>query len=178
MSDDFVTVNFVCVFANVAFFIVIQTLFFVFLASKQVDNVVTYNTKILSHLRAELCRAPHQSFFVNVLDTMVLDAGTSDIKQQQIDKQRASEHNVRQLLLFCGSYLLLVVCIIAGLLWWNWKKKRPFTFAHWIGLIMIVLAYATEMMLIFFVIQPWRYVGQFELLGMITGARCGAVQRR
>lgn len=156
-TTEFITVNAICVLVNVAFFVVVQSLVFWFLSSRELERVMLHTTETIADLRRNLRQTEGQDAVVTLLDGLVLGFETEssrDPETQKKIKQEMDQKNLRVLFQYAGTYLLIILFILVCLLVYNYIKKRPFTWAHWVGIMLVVLAYITEALLIATVIMP------------------------
>lgn len=155
MDPEFITVNAVGVCVNVAFFVVVQSLIFWFIASKELKRVMLHTSGVLVNARRNLRQTEGQDVLVTTLDSLILSmAPNASPEEIQEEEKRLQRANRTVLMQYAGSYLLLIILVLLGLIAFNYYKKRPFTKAHWVGIALVVLAYVTEALLLAFVIMP------------------------
>ena len=171
--------NTIVVLLNILIFVCVQTVFFWKIASKQLEDVVRKNARVLTETRKQLRRTPHMDPVVQLVDSLVVDLGTKDGGKESVRAaEAAAEQRNRQLLMrMVLPWIVVIVALIVLLSLWNLWKGVPFTVVHRFGVFLVLFAYFTEILLFLYVIEPWVHVGRFEMLGILTGAGCGGVRQ-
>lgn len=169
MSDVHFAANAVVNLVNVLFFVVVQTIFFLWIASKEVDRVVREKSRIAFVLRQQLQR--------NCLDRGVsmVDWQMHGVGEQaaQADPQRLAaertKDNHRLILHWIGPVVLTLAVVLGALAAFLIVKKHSFPLSHRVGLALVVVAYVVEILIFVFVIERYTMVGDYELVQMALG---------
>ena len=161
-TATFESKNLVLVFANVFVFMVIQTLFFDQVASRQFDDLLKNKTGIYTTwLRLEPSRKEQARARI--------DAAVDSIRGPAAEQ--AARRNAANWSLFrkdVGLPLALVVAILAGLVVSMRRKGTPWTSLDTTMLTLVLGAYFTELLFFFGIVRRYEfYVDQklyFNLL--------------
>lgn len=154
---------------NVLFFVIVQTVFFMLIASREMDRVVAGKTKVLSSLRRELV-ASGQHRGVQALDHTMYEQRRR-VREQNVDRARDTRTAGNWMLAFSwilpvvAALVLALVCfaVLAR------RSGRGFSYAHRVGLGLVVFAYVTEVLFFLFVVNRYRLVGDWEAVQMACG---------
>lgn len=159
------SVNVVVSLVNVLFFVVVQTIFFKLVGAQQLDRTVQEKAKVLRVIRENLeeneLRTP-----ILLLDAAVLRTGVTKRDQANREKEKRKDMNNDLIVRWMGPLALFLIGAIILVLVYNRKHQRPLTFAHYVGLVLVVVSYVTELMFFFFVVRKYVIVGDYELLNM------------
>lgn len=173
---------------NVLFFAIIQTIFFVLVASRELDRdqgpkqtktkiqlkkrrvflfpgiVVEAKSRILTILRQQLQRGRIDRG-VNVLDWQVHQMGER-AKQAHPEATSAARRSKNRSLLirWIGPVLLTLIVVIVALSIFLSVRRHGFPFSHRVGLALVFCVYIVEILLFVFVIERYTMVGDYELL--------------
>lgn len=154
--------DFIIIFSNVLFFIVVQTIFYKYVASKQIDILVTEKTGILNEF---LKNTP---FARKDIHTFITSEEATKIRtQSQKDKEHREELNRIVMLKWIGipfgaCILFLIMSVIVQInLGSSWTSSDTFL------LIMIVSAYATELVIYFGIMKQYEFIGDNQLYYLI-----------
>lgn len=169
MPTDAFSVNVLVPICNVLIFVVLQSLFWWYIGSGEVEHIVRKKAQMMGGLRRELRRNPDQQFNVRLLDSLMLDVGESIDRAAIAEQAReARAKNVGLLRKYMLPWLAVSVLLIVGLVVFNRSKGRSFTFSHRMALIMVILAYAGEVLLFLYVIKPFVTVGDMGTVRTLT----------
>jgi hypothetical protein len=178
-TREHISLEGVSVCLNVLVFVVVQTAFFWFVASRELVTVAKKNAQLISRMRAQLRRQPGQDFPVAVLDATMQDA-TSAVDERELARlESEAEAGNRQLVLrmiapFAGAMVvvILVLCVV------NRLRGLRLGRAQYMGVAFVFGAYTTELLLFFFVVKPWAHVGPFAMMDAMLGCGCGGITPR
>lgn len=139
------SVNAIVSLTNVLFFVVVQTLFFWFIASREVDRVVTKKAHNLQLLREQL-REQGLTPLVRSLDALVLSSAPQ--QQREAEERRAERQrgNLRHTLMWMVPIAGVVVLAIAGLVVYNRRHGHSFGVAQRFGLFLVLFVYVFEIL--------------------------------
>lgn len=157
------TVNAVVVFCNVLFFMSIQSVFFWLVISRQIDSVFASKVQWLRQLRGRLERTG-QCAQVQVLDAAIvrgLDGYHPRAESNRVERER---ENRSLFLRRIAPIIAVTFLILVALITYNLLRGHSFTRAHWFGLGLVVLAYATELLFFAFVVRPYVMMGDSDVL--------------
>lgn len=156
------SVNVVVSLVNVLFFAVVQTLFYKYIGSRELDRTVKHKSSILRTVRENL-EKNHLEAPVLLLDAAVLRAGVTKRQEARVKAAERNAANNRLIMRWIGPILFLLLLVIIALVLFNRKKDRSFEFAHWFGMALVVFVYVPEILFFFFVIERYQMVGDYEL---------------
>ena len=147
----------ISILSNVLFFMIIQTLFFLFIASKQYNNILNKKVQIISTLSE---------------NNEDIEIGLQGIKQAYINKyeeevKRITNHRLEQNKKITIQYCIIpmTVTIIALLLVSIFmKSNRKWTKYDSINISLILGAYLTEIYIFIFVIRPYELIGDHDII--------------
>lgn len=156
--------------ANVLVFVVIQTIFFWLIASREVDRVVEGKARILRHLRDRLVASGFRE------EVLALDA-------QLVRTHRALEPVAAPLaaarrranwdltVLYIGPFLAVAAVLLLYVVGWIVYRGHRFGGAHAVGLALIPFGYVFEVMFFLLVVNNWVMIGDQEMLQRVSGWR-------
>jgi hypothetical protein len=137
---------------NVLFFIIIQTLFFRYIASKQYDNVLVSKLDIIKLFLEK--NKNLQILMDNRIDSYI------EKNKETVSKQRKARYleNKRLESIYCWDFvkmfgLVFYLVLIMG------ASRREWTGVHTLGTIIILLSYSTELMFFFGIVKQYEFVG-------------------
>ena len=154
---------------NVLFFVVIQTFFFMFIASREIDRVVANKSKVIHSLRREMVASGMQRG-VDALDHHMYQQ-RERLRTENVGRARALRHLHNWML--AGRWILpvalaltlaLVFCIVMVK-----RKGHGFSYAHRVGLALVVVAYLTEVLFFLLVVERYRMLGDWEAVQLSCG---------
>lgn len=155
--------------SNVLFFMTVQILFFWFIASRQVDEVVRSKAEVLLLLRRRM-EGEGMTFPVQLLDTVVLDGIGKHRSAASEERRNRNRLNLSLTLRWILPPILVVAAVLSALYVYNRRAGRSFTPAHWIGMALVILAYGTELLFFLFVVRPYIMVSDSDVFCTTTGA--------
>jgi hypothetical protein len=151
--------DWIVVFSNVLFFMVVQTAFFWYIASRQYENV------LISKLEMFKLAAQKNSTFKRKLKT-IQEEYTKKYKSQadQLAKER-EKINKELTWKYCGK-LIVVVSGIIGLLVLSYffVKGKSWNNVDTLNMLFVTLAYCTELFFFFFIVRKYEFVGDNYIL--------------
>ena len=155
---------------NLLFFALVQTLFFIFVASRIESDVVKRKGEALLQLRQLISKHPCERFrhLGCFIDRAVVEARIS--RQAHVIREEASreESNIDLLRRWLGP-VILTLTILVGLLflrgaYGRYRSGTPImSVVGGVGLLMVVLAYTTELLFYFGVVRRYQHIGDWQV---------------
>lgn len=164
--------------ANLLFFVIVQTGFFVFIASKLEADVVMAKGQALLQLRKLLATHPCKNYQQAgcLLDRLAAEARMRYQTAAILDKASCHRDNMQLLIKWILPIVLsltgVIILLVARALYNRHRHKTPvLTRVGFIGLLMVVIAYSTEVMFFISVVRRRYHLGDFTILRtMLTSA--------
>ena len=166
-----IAANSIVSLVNVLSFAVIQTIFFVFVASREIDRVVEAKSRILMILRQQLQGSCIERG-VNLLDWQMHELGET-AKRAKPEKRSTDrwQQNRALLMRWIGPVLMVLLVAIVALSLFLMVRRHGFPFSHRVGLALVLCVYIVEILLFVFVIERYTMVGDYELLQLALRLR-------
>ena len=164
---------------NVLVFVVIQTLFFWFIASEEAIHVLLRKVAALSEAR-RILRRGGQDATRRTLDTLLARVEAENHRvggTPADDERRRAAANWRLVTRWIGPWVVaaaaaLAVCVAVIAVHCR-RTRTPLGsvvgLAHWVGLGLVGLAYVGEVLLFVLVIDRYVIAGDFELVRHLLG---------
>lgn len=147
------------IFTNALAFAIIQTVFFWFVISKQVENTIDKTVDKIS----DFAEFPEMSLISELyLKNLDSDTGMIDLAKEQQEKREKKNWKLLQTFIFpvIGTLFgLVLICLMSMMV-----KGERFSSVDLVLLFMIVGAFSTEFVFYFSVIQPMEYTTIAELI--------------
>lgn len=143
------------IFMNVMFFMVIQTIFFLYVASKQFENVLIDKINILKVLSEN---NPY-------IKSLIQNYKTSYITNKNFDIIIAERerYNNEILLIYCGIPIIVISILLLYVIFFM-KSDKSWNRVDSLSLFFVTLAYLTELFLFFCVITQFIFIGDINLI--------------
>jgi hypothetical protein len=157
--------------ANLLFFAIVQTAFFVMIASRLETKVVMAKGTALLQLRQLLAKHPCPNIRQAgcLLDRVVTEGRLRFQVPAMADEAACRKANksllvqwILPIVLALGGVLMLLIA--RAMLFRHRYKTPPLTAVGGIGLFMVVVAYTTELLFFFGVVRRRHHIGDFEVL--------------
>lgn len=160
MFDCITKYDWIVIFSNVLFFMVVQTFFFLFIASKQYETVLAGKMDFVSRF------ANKSQYMKNKLKSMKDDyiAQNGKVAERQL-KERTQE-NKKYIMKYCVLPITLVVGALLFVIFFK-KYSTPWSSIDSLNLALVLLAYATELYFFFFIVRKFEFVGDQYILANI-----------
>jgi hypothetical protein len=142
----------IIILTNVIFFMVVQTLFFKFIASKQYENVLENK---LDMVKDFVKRNP------KMRDNLKISKSENKKKLDPIAKKQLKEReklNRELTWLYCGIPIVITAVCMAYVLF-VMKKTREWSTVDSLGVFYVIFAYSTEILFFFFMVKKYEFVG-------------------
>ena len=156
---DVMNSNVIIVLSNVMMFMIAEFCFFWFIVSKSVEGVIDSKIDLLLEMDRQL-------------DWIELNK--IEIEQSTLDKAKDDESNRYEQNILLAQTLLGPFAIVIGSLWClsilvMIVKKIPFTKTDFLLLCTIFLAFSTELIFYFIVIERSKIIGDMIIIKLIIG---------
>lgn len=147
------------IFTNVIFFIVVQTIFFLYIASKQFENVLKDKLNFIKEL------SENNVYVYNIIQKLKKDY-TEGKNYSYIVRQR-DKYNNQILLIYCGiPSCVIVICLIYILFFM--KSEKSWSNVDSLSLFFVTFAYITEIFFFFCVIYQYIFIGDQTIIYNFT----------
>lgn len=148
------------VVATVAMFVVGQSIFWVVAGSRQYENVVKGKASILS------------TFFESGGDPELHKAFCNHARESTtVTPESEKERNSKNMAMLVGRFLpffaLNFVMFVVSLVYiLAYQRQKAMEEKYLVGLGLVTLSFATEIVIFIFVIKPYILIGDLEMLGV------------
>lgn len=149
------------VVANVLFFMVVQFLFFKYVASKQYEQVLLSKVDFVNNLQRE-------STIIQKKFSKLKTEYISSIKNNALEQEKLRDINNNKL---TNTYIhipILIACLMLLHLIFIMKSKREWEDTDTLALIFVALAYCTELFFFFFVVRQYEFIGDNNIISKIV----------
>jgi hypothetical protein len=151
------------IFTTILFFLIVQTLFFIFIGSKQYDTLLLSKSKILSHL------GKYNNNVKQSIDIIKTDAELSGLKERADNARKIRNSKNKKLLIkYCIIPIIIITLILSFILLYIFlsktTNKNKWTYIETINLILILSSYLTELYFFFFIVRKYEIIGDHELI--------------
>lgn len=143
------------IFMNVMFFMSIQTIFFLYVASKQFENVLKDKINFIKILSEN---NQYVYDYIQILKNNYVNGKdyTNVILQRQ-------KYNNQILVIYCGIPMIVISSILIYILFFM-KSQKKWNSVDTLSLFFVTLAYLTELFLFFCVISQYVFIGDQYLI--------------
>lgn len=151
--------DWIVILSNLLFFMLVQTAFFWYIASKQYENVLSSKLDTLKLL------ASKNSLFKRELDAVKDEyMNKHEQKAKELEMKRA-KLNRKLTWKYCGKLIVITTMILFVLiLTYFFIKGRPWNDVDTLNMIFVTLAYCTELFFFFFIVKKYEFVGDNYIL--------------
>lgn len=151
--------DWIVIYVNVIFFVVVQTLFFRYIASKQYENVLKQKVEIIK-IYGEKFPKEKVKIDEQVKEYLIENNDKIQDQQNKRSKKNAVSENT-----YCWNFLKVISVLLLITLYIN---KEQWTPIHTLGLIFVVLGYTTEILFFFLIVQKYEFVGDHTITSEIS----------
>ena len=157
--------NLILMFVNILFFIVVQILFFKYIASLQFNKIISDKVNIINETIK--WNWIIKTFFSNLLKSDYY----SNIKQKWDEMEKTREQKNNDLIL--SKMAIIIIPIILIIIFFIYRlnrtelSKSKWNSVEWVMLLLILFAYSTELLFFFFIVKQYEFVGDHSLFYMI-----------
>lgn len=150
--------NMIIIITNIIFYMIIQTLFFYFVASKQFNNLLTNKMDIVNEYLSFDEKAN------NAMKKFLKSQYITDIKKQS--KQQENKCNKENKIMITKylivPFIILIVCLCV-FVYMLIKKRKQWIEADTILMILIISVYSVDLIFYFTVIKKYKFIGDENL---------------
>jgi hypothetical protein len=150
--------NIILMLTNIIFFMIVQTLFFIFIAAKQYDVILKEKINFVNEFNDNL----EDYKFINIIKTII--GGKYNTLASNQENNRNSK-NIKSFIKFILPFILIIftiLCIYVFLIITSDKNDwKPY---HYFILGTILFAFSTELFYFFFIVKRYVMVGDSEML--------------
>lgn len=143
------------IFMNVMFFMAIQTIFFLYVASKQFENILIDKINIVKVLSEN---NPYIKSLIQNYKNSYISNKNFDIIISEREK-----YNNEILLIYCGIPMIIIFILLLYVIFFM-KSDKPWSKVDTLSLFFVTLAYLTELFLFFCVITQYIFIGDVNLI--------------
>lgn len=185
-GDDAFTLGAVLAMGNVLCFVVLQTAFFWYVGSREVERVIEHKAEPRTPPRDAAGRRPAPPILRSLRrrmqqqgldeDVLALDATLVRARRERepvaaTAERHRHEDNRALTLRVMGPVVLGLVVIILLLCLYNRHAGHRFATPHWWGLGLVPAVYVFELLFFFLVIERYVMVGDYEIVRDVSGLR-------
>lgn len=153
--------DWIIVLVNVIFFMIVQTLFFKFVASKQYADVLVSKIDLI---KLFLSKEPEKQSEFNDYKNEYLKTNNEKALQQQRARDKTNKELTRK---YCLNLILLgIVVLIVTVLFM--KSKTQWNDVYTLSLVLVLLSYTTELCFFFFIVEKYEFVGDHYIIANIV----------
>jgi hypothetical protein len=149
--------DWIVIFSNVLFFMVVQTFFFRYVVSKQYENVLVSKLQMVKTLvsKNESVKQQVEEFKQNTIAKYKDIAVEKEIKRNIENKKLTFQ--------YCWSLIIIVTTILTGLaiysIYGHLSGSHKWTLPDTLNILFVLLAYSTEVFFYFFIVRKYEFVG-------------------
>jgi hypothetical protein len=143
------------IFINVIFFIIFQIIFFIYVASKQFENVLKDKLNFIKEL------SNNNPYVYNIIQSLKKDY----IKEKNYDNiiLERDKYNNKILLIYCGIPMFIIFIFIFYILFFM-KSEKSWNYIDSLSLFLVTFAYITEIFFFFCVIYQYIFIGDQNII--------------
>lgn len=143
------------IFTNVIFFMVIQTIFFLYVASKQFENVLNDKLNMLKIL------SDNNSYIKSIINGYKKKY-IEDINFSLVITERNNYNNII-LFIYCGIPIIIISILLLYVIFFM-KTDKKWNNVDSLSLCFVTLAYMTELFIFFCVITQYIFIGDLDII--------------
>ncbi|VBB18000.1 hypothetical protein YASMINEVIRUS_463 [Yasminevirus sp. GU-2018] len=153
-SEVFVSSNMIVVFANIIFFMIVQTLFFKYVASKQFNIVLEDKADIVEQYLKHDSKA-------NLIYKKFRESGDAKTLRELAEKQEAEREsiNTSNTMMWIGIPFIIGVLFLVFFVGRLYFKSEVWDSVDTILLSFVVFAYATEILFYLGIVRKYQFYG-------------------
>lgn len=151
----FAPANLIVIFANVMFFMIIQTLFFRYIASKQFNVVIRDKANIMNeYLKYNKEASKEYDVYKNSKEVNEIK---KNAKKQFKERDGINIDNTKTWIGIPFSIVLFILVVLVGMIFYN--KNNTWDSVDTVLLSLVVLAYATEVVFYIGLVRQYQFYG-------------------
>lgn len=145
------------VLANVIFFVIVQTLFFKYVASKQYEVVLQSK---LDFVKTICDNDPYLKSKIFEFRDKYLEENKNKVKQQEKNR---NNKNLKLFYTYSGIPFVIFTLMLLHIIF-IMKSKRKWNDVDTLSLLFVTLAYCTELFFFFFIVRKYEFVGDHYII--------------
>lgn len=154
MFKNLNSIDYILLLCNFCFFIIVQTLFFRFVASELVLTIIMDKIKNLKNFRG-----------INILFSSFISNSDLEILKEKGENDKKKRNNKNNMLIIRSilpiSVFLLLIIIF--LILFSYKKGNKWYLYHTKLLFAIIFAFTSELLIFFLLFRKYDFISVFEL---------------
>jgi hypothetical protein len=148
------------VLANVIFFVVVQTLFFKYVASKQYENVLESKLDFVKTI------CDNDNYLRDKIYKIRDDYLENNKELVERQEKIREEKNIKLYYSYSGIPFVIFLLMLLHLIF-IMKSKRKWNDVDSLSLLFVTLAYCTELFFFFFIVRKYEFVGDHQIISDI-----------
>lgn len=152
------TNDWIIILMNLVFFMIVQTYFFRYIASKQYENVLSNKLGLFQTI---LNKNPQYKQLIKTYKNKYLEKNQTLVQQQYLQRQLVNQKLEQK---YCWTFIHYTNIFILLLFLFT---RQKWTSIHTLGVIFVILGYVVELLFFFFIVQPYQFIGDHFLLSQI-----------
>jgi len=160
MFDCITKYDWIVIISNVLFFMVVQTMFFIFIASKQYETVLADKMDLISRFVNK--NAGSKQKMKDFKDAYLLSNSKKAEEQHTVRMQENKKYINKYCLLPIGAAIIALIYVI-----YKVNAASPWSSTDSLNLALVLLAYTTELYFFFFVVRKFEFVGDHYIIANI-----------
>ena len=171
---NFNSYTWINILLTVLFFIIVQTLFFLYIVSKQYDDVILAKAKLISILgeKNNAVKLYIDTIKQQQLDDLEAKAAIANYKRYELNKELVIKYCFIPANVIGG---LLILALLYSIINVNGPK---WTYIESISLVLILTSYLTELYFFFFIVKKYEMVGDTEILYNVSKSLSNSVSKQ
>ena len=157
---NFNSYTWINILLTVLFFIIVQTLFFLYIVSKQYDDIILAKVKLITMLgeKNEVVKLYIDTIKQQQLDNLEEKAAIANYKRYELNKELVIKYCFIPANVIGG---LLILALLYSVINVNGPK---WTYVETISLVLILTSYLTELYFFFFIVKKYEMIGDTEII--------------
>jgi hypothetical protein len=154
------------IFINIIIFMIIQTIFFKFVISTEYESLIKEKLNTVNYYIS------HDQEVKNIIINYKKN-NIEKIKKKALEKEKIRDKiNSKLYLEYCFMPILFFILIFIIIIILNYyslifKKSEKFEGVHYFNFVLILLIYIPNMIIFFFVVKKYQFIGNVEILSTI-----------
>jgi len=154
------------IFMNIIIFMIIQTLFFKFIISSEYENLIKEKLNTINYYISQDQEA--KNIIINYKNNNKERIEKKALEQEKI----RDEKNIILYIYHCIIPILFIVFLFIVIIILNYKslifkKSENFENIHYFNFALIFLVYVPEIIIFFFVVKKYYFIGNVDILSTI-----------
>jgi hypothetical protein len=154
LKEMFQPSNMIIILANVFVYMLIQTLFFYFIASKQFNNLLINKVDIVNdYISVDKNANNNMRQFLQTPNVTVIQ------EKAKSQNNECKTINIKNIIKYIGLPFIITIICLCYFIYALIKYKKEFTSADKFALFLILAVYAIDLLFFFLVIKKYEFVG-------------------